>query len=145
MEDIESARNLALRILDSNRTLSDLDKGVHSRLVDVDGFPLNKLDEGVLSLEDSLTDDVVPSINRPQAVVSDSEPSARRKWRTEVENLEIDLKGWNYVNSNIQSLFSDEQTSHNMNDFVFDEEQSDNDLYESFTETQSFNDYLMLT
>ena len=79
MEDIEAARNLALRILDSNRTLSDLDKGVQSRSVDVDGFPMDKLDEGVLSLEDDLTKDQLPSIDGPKAVVPDSEPSTRRR------------------------------------------------------------------
>ena len=115
MEDIESARNLALRILESKRTLSDLDKGVQSRSVDVDGLPLDKLDKGVLSLEDSLTDDQVPSINGPKAMVPDSEPIARRKRRTKVENLEIDLKGWKamYVNSYIKSLLSDERPSQN--------------------------------
>ena len=78
-------------------------------------------------------------------MVPDSEPSARSKRRTEVENLEIDLKGWNsiYVNSNIQSLLSDEQSFRNdKNNF---DEQSDNEFYESFIETQSFDDYIMLT
>ena len=46
---------------------------------------------------------------------------------------------------NIGSLFSDEQPSQDMKDFVFDKGQSDNDLYENFTETKSFNDYIMLT
>ena len=79
MEDIKAARNLALRILDSNRTLSDLDEGVQSRSVDVDGLPMDNLDEGVLSFEDSLTSDQVLSINSPMAVVPASEPSVRRK------------------------------------------------------------------
>ena len=92
MEDIESARNLALRILDSKRTLSDLDEGVQSCSVDVDGLSMDKLDKGVLSLEDSLTDDLVPSVDGPKAMVPDIEPSARRKRKTKVENLEIDLK-----------------------------------------------------
>ena len=111
MEDIKSARNLALRILDSNRTLSDLDRGVHGRSVDVDGLPMDKLDEGVLSLEESLIGDLVPSVDAPKAMVPNIEPSTRRKRRTKVENLEIDLKGWNsiYMNSNIQSLLSDER------------------------------------
>ena len=65
MEDIEAARNLALRILDSNRTLSDLDKGVHGRSVDVDGLPMDKLDRGVLSLKDSLIGDQVLTDPRP--------------------------------------------------------------------------------
>ena len=79
MEDIKSVRSLALRILDSNRTLSDLDGGVHGCSVDVDGLPLDELDNGVLSLEDNLTEGEVPSIDGPKAVVPDSEPSARRK------------------------------------------------------------------
>ena len=110
MEDIEAARNLALRILDSNRTLSDLDEGVQSHTVDVDGLPMDKLDKGVLSPEDGLINDQVPSIDGPKAMVPDSEPSTRRRRRTEVENLEIDLKGWNsvYVNPDIQSLLGDE-------------------------------------
>ena len=62
MEDIEAARNLALRILD---------KGVQSHSVDVDGFPMDKLDDGVLSLDDDLTKDQVPSIDGPKAVVPD--------------------------------------------------------------------------
>ena len=151
MEDIEAARNLALRILESKRTLSDLDKGVQSHSVDADGLPMDKLDKGVLSLEDSLIGDLVPTVDGPKAVVPDIEPSTRRKRRTEVENLEIDLKGWNsiYVNSNIQSLLSDEQSSCNdKNDFdfnVFNDDQSDNYFYESFIETQSFDDYILLT
>ena len=115
MEDIKSVRRLALRILDSNRTLSDLDGGVHGHSADADGLSLDELDNGVLSLEDILTEGEVPSIDGPKAVVPDSEPSARRKQRTKVENLEIDLKGWNsmHVNSNIQSLLSDERPSPN--------------------------------
>ena len=81
----------------------------------------------------------------PKAVVPDSEPSARRKRRTKVENLEIDLKGWNYVSCNIGSLLSDQRPSGDINNFVFDEEQSGNNFYESFTETQSFDEYLILT
>ena len=145
MEDIKSARRLALRILDSNRTLSDLYEGVHGRSVDVDGLPMDNLDEGVQSLKDNLTEGRVPSIDRPKALVPDFEPSARRKRRTEVENLEIDLKGWNYVSCNIGSLLSNQQPSRDMNNFVFDEEQSGNNFYESFTETQSFDDYVLLT
>ena len=73
MEDIKAARNLALRILDSNRTLSDLDRGVHGCSVDVDGLPLDVLDNGVLSLKDNLTEGEVPNIDGPKAVVPDSE------------------------------------------------------------------------
>ena len=47
MEDIESVRRLALRILDSNRTLSDLDGGVHGRSADADGLSVDELDKGV--------------------------------------------------------------------------------------------------
>ena len=79
MEDIEAARNLALRIMDSNRTLGDLDGGVHGGSLDVDGLSLDELDNGVLSLEDYLTDDLVPSIDGPKAMVPDSKPSARRR------------------------------------------------------------------
>ena len=147
MEDIESARRLALRILDSNRTLSDLDGGVHGRSVDVDGLPLDKLDECDWSLKDSSIGDSVPSIDGPKAVVPDSEPSMRRRRRTEVENLEIDLKGWNsvYVNSDIQSLLSDERMSRNNDEFNLYNEQFDNNFYESFIETQSFDDCILLT
>ena len=107
MEDIESARRLALRILDSNRTLSDLDGGVHGCSVDVDGLSVDELDNSVLSIEDNLTEGEVPSIDGLKAVVPDSKPSARRKRRTEVENLEIDLKGLKCANSNVGSVFSD--------------------------------------
>ena len=48
---VEAARNLAIRTSDSKRTLGDLDRGVHGRSVDVDGLPLDKLDNGVQSLE----------------------------------------------------------------------------------------------
>ena len=41
MEDIEYAKRLALRILDSNRTLSDLDRGVHGRSAEADGLSLD--------------------------------------------------------------------------------------------------------
>ena len=73
-----------------------------------------------------------------------------KKGRTEVENLEIDLKGWNCANSNIGSVFSDEQPFRNdINDFdlVFNvfAEQSDNDIYRNFIESQSFDDYILLT
>ena len=108
MEEIEAARNLALRILNSNRTLSDLDVGVHCLSVDADGLSLDELDNGVLSLKDNLTEGEVPSIDGSKAVVPDPKPSARRKRRTKVENLEIDLKGWNYVSCNVGSLFSDQ-------------------------------------
>ena len=150
MEDIESVRNLALRILYSKRTLSDLDEGVQSRSVDVDGLPMDKLDKGVLSPEDSSIGDLVPSVDGPKAMVSYAEPSTRRKRRTEVKNLEIDLKDWNsiYLNSNIQFLLSDERSFRNdKNNFDFHlfDEQFDNDFYESFIETQSFNDCILLT
>ena len=79
--------------MDSNRTLSDLDGGVHGRSADVDGLSVDELDNGVLSLEDNLTDGEVPCINGSKAVIPDPKPSVRRKRRTEVENLEIDLKG----------------------------------------------------
>ena len=69
---------------------------------------MEELDNGVPSLEDILTEGEVPSIDGPKAVVPDFKPSVRRKRRTEVENLEIDLKGWNYVSCNIGSLLSDE-------------------------------------
>ena len=77
--------------------------------MDLDGVPSDELDNGVLSLEDNLTEGEVPSIDGSKAMVPDSEPSARRKRRTEVENLEIDLKGWNYVNliSDLYSMMSD--------------------------------------
>ena len=81
-------------------------------------------------------------------MVPDYKPSARRKQRTKVENLEIDLKSWNsiYVNSNIQSLLSDERPSYNNLDFnVFNDEQSYNKFYKSFIEVQSFDDYILLT
>ena len=42
MDDIESVKNLAIRILDSNRTLGDLERGVHGRSLDVDGLPLDE-------------------------------------------------------------------------------------------------------
>ena len=92
----------------------------------------------------------VPSINGPKSVVPDSEPRARRKQRNEGENLEIDLKGWNYVNTNIQSMFIDEQPSRNYkNDFDLDfnlyDVQSESDPYENFIESQSFDDYILLT
>ena len=109
MEDIKSARRLALRILDSNRTLSDLDGGVHGRSVDADGLSVDELDNGVLSLEDNLTEGEVPSINGSKAVVPDPKLSVRIKRRTKVENLEIDLKGWNCANSNVGSMFNYEQ------------------------------------
>ena len=69
-----------------------------------------------------------------------------QKRRTKVENLEIDLKGWNCANSNIGSVFSDEQPFQNdMNDFDLDfdlyDKQSDDDLYRNF----SFDDYVLLT
>ena len=149
MEDIKAARNLALRILDSNRTLGDLDRGVHGHSVDVDDLPSDDLDNGVLSLEDNLTEGEVPSTDSPKAVVPDSKPSSRRQ-RTEVEKLEIDLKGRNCANSNVGSVFSDEQPFQNdMNDFDLDFDvyykQSDNDLYENFIESKSFDDYILLT
>ena len=79
MEDIEAARNLALRILDSNRTLGDLDGGVHGRSVDVDDLPSDDLDNGVLSFEDNLTEGEVQRTHGSKAVVPDSKPSARRR------------------------------------------------------------------
>ena len=113
--------------------------------MDADGLSLDELDISVLSLKDNLTEGEVPSIDRPKAVVPDFKPSVRRKRRTEVENLEIDLKGWNYVSCNVRSLLSDQRPSQDINNFVFDEEQSGNNFYESFTETQSFDDYVLLT
>ena len=117
---------MALRILDSNRNLSDLDGGVHGCSADADGLSLDELDNGVLSLKDNLTEGEVPSIDSSKAMVPDSKPSARRKRRTEVENLEIDLKGWNYVSCNVRSLLSDKRPSRDINNFLFDEEQSGN-------------------
>ena len=49
------------------------------------------------------------------------------------------------MSCNVGSLLSDQQLSRDINDFVFDEKQSGNNFYESFTETPSFDDYLMLT
>lgn len=106
---------------------------------------MDELDNGVLSLEDNLTGGEVLIIDSSKAMVPDPKPSARRKRRTEVENLEIDLKHWNYVSCNIGSLLSDQQPSRDINDFVFDEEQSGDNFYENFTETQSFDDYVLIT
>ena len=78
--------------MDSNRTLSDLDGGVHGRSADADGLSVDELDNGVLSLEDDMTEGEVPSINGSKAVVPDSKPSARRKRRTKEENLGIEIK-----------------------------------------------------
>ena len=132
--------------MDSNRTLSDLDGGVHGRSADAHGLSVDKLDNGVLSLRDNLTEGEVPSIDSSKAVAPNPKPSAKSKRRTKVENLEIDLKGWNCANSNVRSVFSDEQPFQNdMNNFDlnFDlyNKQSDDDLYGNF----SFDDYVLLT
>ena len=112
MEDIEAARNLAFRILESKRTLSELDEGVQSLSVDKDivlgdkdegvqSLPVDGLDEGVQSVsldEESLLGEQVPSLDGHEAVVPvpNIEPSPsklRKKQRTGEENLAIDLKG----------------------------------------------------
>ena len=69
MEDIEAARNLALRILESKRTLSDLDKGVQSLSVDEDVLSLGKLDEGVQNLFLEEMDKGVQSLSLDEDVV----------------------------------------------------------------------------
>ena len=77
-------------------------------------LPEDELDEGVQSLpldEDSLPGEQVPGLNGHEAMVPDFEPSPsmqRKKQRTKVDDLAIDLKGWSLTNvsSNIQSLFN---------------------------------------
>ena len=92
-----------------------MDEGVESLSVDVDVLSMDNLDgcvpslsvdelnEGVQSLsfdEYSLLGEQVPSVDGPRAVVPNVKPNTskqRRKWRTKVENLKIDLKGWNSI------------------------------------------------
>jgi len=48
-----------------------------------------------------------------------------------------------YVNSNIQSLLNDERPSRNDVEFNLYDEQSNNDFYENFIETQCFDDCIL--
>ena len=95
--------------VDEDIVFVDKDEGIQS-------LPVDDLDEGVQSLaldEDSLLDGQVPSLDVHEAVVPYFKPSPsklRKKWRPKIENLAIDLKGWNLTNVSfyIQYLFNDE-------------------------------------
>ena len=71
----------------------------------------DELDEGVQCLpldEDSLSGEQVPNLDGHEAVVPDFEPSPsmqRKKQRTEVDDLAIDLKGWNLTNVSFNIQF----------------------------------------
>ena len=157
MEDMQAARDLAAKILDTNG--DPVNSG--------EGAPEDDSEEGGSRLLDDAAGDSVPSaspevevpnfvpdfvpVSDPDFVpVSDLKP--RRKKKTEVENLEIDLKGWNYTNLSpmIQSLVSDNLSPHKVEDDADSKkeqpssEQSDSDLYLNFNETDSFSDCIIL-
>ena len=165
MEDIQAARDLAAKILDTND--DPVNYGEGNPVNFGEGVPVDDSEEGGSRLLDDAAGDSVPSTGHkfevpdfdPDAVpvsdpdfvpVSDLKP--RRKRRTEVENLEIDLKGWNYTNFSpmIESLVSDNLPPHKDEDGVdskkeqLSSEQSDSDLYLNFNETDSFTDCIIL-
>ena len=170
MEDIQAARSLAAKILDPDGAPVNSEEGVPAPVNSKEGVPdpvnfdkgvptPGDCAEGVPSLGDDVAGDSVPSAS-PKVEVPDSDPDSevpvsdlrpRRKRKTEVENLEIDLKGWNstYLSPMIQSLVSDNWSPHNDEDDADsnkeqpNSEQSDSDL--NFVETDSFTDCIMLT
>ena len=163
MEDIQAARDLAAKILDTNGDPVNYGEGIPVNFGE--GVPVDDSEEGGSRLLDDSAGDSVPSTGHkfevpdfdPDAVpVSDPDfnvpvSKQRRKRRTEVENLEIDLKGWNYTNFSpmIESLVSDKLSPHKDEDDVDSNEQpsseqSDSDFYLDFNEADSFNDCIML-
>ena len=72
--------------MDVDVSVDELDKGVQSLSVEdlEKGFQSPFLDE------DSLLGEEVPSVDGPKALVPNVEPSTRKKWRTKLENLQID-------------------------------------------------------
>ena len=154
MEDIQAARDLAAKILDTNGDPVNYGEGIPVNFGE--GVPVDDSEEGGLRLLDDAAGDSVPSTS-PEFEVPDFDPDAvpvfdpdsnvpvsdlrpRRKRRTEVENLEIDLKGWNYTNFSpvIESLVSDNLSPLKNEDDVdskmeqLSSEQSDSDLYLNF-------------
>ena len=157
MEDMQAARNLAAKILDTNGVPVNFGEGVPVN--SKEGGPKDDSEEGVKRLLDDAVGDSVPSAS-PEVEVPNFDPDfvpvsdlkPRRKKKTEVENLEIDLKGWNYTNLSplIESLVSDNLPPHKDEDGAdskneqLSSEQSDSDLYLNFNETDSFNDCVIL-
>ena len=163
MENIQAARDLAAKILDTNN--DPVNYGEGNPVNFGEGGPEDNSEEGGSRLLDDAAGDSVPSTS-PEFEVPDFDPDAvpdfgpdsnvpvskpRRKRRTEVENLEIDLKGWNYTNFSpmIKSLVSDKLSPHKDEDDVDSNkepssEQFDSDCYPNFNDTDSFSDCIML-
>ena len=95
-----------------------------------EGSPKDDFEEGVTRPRNAPAGDQVPSTSPkaevpdsdadsdPDSEVPDSDPGPRKKRKTEVEDLEIDLKGLNSVHLSpmIQSLVSDKALTHNDED-----------------------------
>ena len=144
MEDMQAARDLAAKILDTNSVPVYSEEGIEKLLDDVAG------DSVPSTSPEAEVPDFVPVSDPDFVPVPDLKP--RKKRKTEVENLEIDLKGWNSISLSpmIQSLVSDSLPPHKDEDVAdskkeqLSSEQSVNDFYPDFNETDSFNDCIIL-